>query len=92
MERDLKTEPFTAAELDALIGARDYAEFVSTKSPAFKALDLSKDALPKRREMLALMAKDVNLVRRPLLFAGDDVIIGYDQARYAALAGKRSRA
>lgn len=89
MERDFKKAPLSASELDEIIGARDYREFVATRSPTFRSSGLDKNALPPRKQMLALMAKESNLVRRPLLIVGDEVVLGTNEERYRTLAKKK---
>jgi arsenate reductase (glutaredoxin) len=37
-------------------------------------------------EKLRLLAADGKMIKRPLLVAGDQVIVGFDEARYASLA------
>jgi arsenate reductase-like glutaredoxin family protein len=41
---------------------------------------------PSREEALKLMSKTPNLIRRPLLVYGSQIIIGFDEAAYRKLA------
>ncbi len=86
-ERELNANPFSAAELDALIGARDHIAFLNTRNERYRELKL-KDHPPSRREALKLMAETPNLIRRPLLFSGDDVVFGFDEAAFTRALGK----
>ena len=86
-ERELNANPFSAAELDALIGARDHIAFLNTRNERYRELKL-KDHPPSRKEALKLMAETPNLIRRPLLFSGDDVVFGFDEAAFTRALGK----
>jgi arsenate reductase-like glutaredoxin family protein len=41
---------------------------------------------PSRAEALKLMAKEANLIRRPLLVSGSQIIVGFDEAAYRKLS------
>jgi arsenate reductase-like glutaredoxin family protein len=41
---------------------------------------------PTRSEAIHLMSKTPNLIRRPLLVRGSQIIIGFDEAAYRILA------
>jgi arsenate reductase-like glutaredoxin family protein len=41
---------------------------------------------PTRPEAIKLMSKTPNLIRRPLLVRGSQIIIGFDEAAYRILA------
>jgi arsenate reductase-like glutaredoxin family protein len=41
---------------------------------------------PSRAEAVKLMAREPNLIRRPLLLNGAQIIIGFDEAAYRKLA------
>jgi len=83
-ERDYAKEPFGIAELKALFAGRDPRDFVNAKSPAFKAMGL-KDRKLTAAEALALMAKEPNLIKRPLVVAGGEIVAGFDRVRLRAL-------
>lgn len=68
-------------DLDRLIGKRDYRLFLNAKNELYRERGM-KDNPPSRREAIRLMAGHPNLIRRPLLAAGSDVVIGFDEARY----------
>jgi len=42
--------------------------------------------LPSRADALKLMSRNPNLIRRPLLVHGSQIIIGFDEATYRNLA------
>ena len=60
--------------------------FFNTSGQKYRALAL-KDRLPQmsEEEQLTLLASDGMLVKRPLLVAGEAVLVGFREAEYAAL-------
>ena len=83
-ERDYAKQPLSAAELKALFAGSDPRDFLNSKSPAFKAMGL-KDKKLTAAAALALMAKEPNLIKRPLTVAGSEVVAGFDRERLRAL-------
>jgi arsenate reductase-like glutaredoxin family protein len=83
-ERDYAKAPLNAAELKVLFAERDPRDFLNPKSPAFKALGLKGKSLTAA-EALALMAKEPNLIKRPLVVARGDIVAGFDRERLRAL-------
>lgn len=76
--RDLNTERLTAAELDALIGDRDYKEFLNTRNELYRERKM-KEHPPSRAEALQMMAAEPNLIRRPVVIAGNKIVLGFDE-------------
>jgi Spx/MgsR family transcriptional regulator len=87
--RDLDKQPLSQRELDELIGARDYKDFLSTRNDLYRERNMAKKP-PSRAEAIKLMSKTPNLIRRPLLVQGPRIIIGFDEPAYriVALRGK----
>jgi arsenate reductase-like glutaredoxin family protein len=83
-ERDYARQPLGVAELKVLFAGRDPRDFLNPKSPAFKAMGL-RDRKLTAAESLALMAKDPNLIKRPLVVAGGEIVAGFDRERLRAL-------
>jgi arsenate reductase len=83
--RDLDQQPLSEAELDKLIGERDYKEFLSPRNELYRERNMAEKP-PSRADALKLMSKTPNLIRRPLLAHGSRVIIGFDEATYRILA------
>ncbi len=83
--RDLDKQRLTESELDQLIGTRDYKEFLNTRNELYRKREMAKRP-PSRAEALKLMAKEPNLIRRPLLIRGSQIIIGFDEPAYRKLA------
>ena len=76
--RDLVKERLTASELQKLIGKHDHQEFLNPRSETFRKKHM-KGKPPSRREAISLMAKNPDLIRRPVVVAGGRVVIGYDE-------------
>ncbi len=83
-ERDYVKAPLSAAELKVLFAGRDPRDFLNPKSPAFKAMGLKGEKLTAA-EALALMTKEPNLIKRPLIVAGGEIVAGFDRERLRAL-------
>jgi arsenate reductase-like glutaredoxin family protein len=77
-ERDYAKNPLNRVELEELFRGRDPREFINPKSPAFKALGLKGKALTPDGA-IALMVKEPNLLKRPLLIAGKTIVAGFDR-------------
>jgi arsenate reductase (glutaredoxin) len=75
--RNLDTERLSVAELDALIGTRDHREFLNTRNELYRAKNM-KQHPPSRAEALRLMAATPNLIRRPVIIAGDTILLGFN--------------
>jgi arsenate reductase len=82
--RDLGKEPLSEKELDALIGKRDYREFLNPRNELYRARKM-KQKPPSRAEAIKLMARNPNLIRRPIVVGGKRMVIGYDAERLAEL-------
>ena len=65
----------TVAELDALIGERDYKAFLNTRNELYRERNM-KESPPSRREALKLMSENPNLIKRPILVDGAEVKFG----------------
>ncbi len=82
-ERDFARDPLSIDELKALFKGRDPRDFLNPKSPAFKARGLAGKTLSPA-QALSLMAAEPNLIKRPLIVAGRELIAGFDRERIAA--------
>ena len=82
--RDLEKERLTEAELDELIGERDHREFLNTRNELYRARKM-KEHPPSRAEAIKLMAKEPNLIRRPVVLQGSQMILGLDEESYRKL-------
>jgi arsenate reductase-like glutaredoxin family protein len=76
--RDLNKERLTVAELDNLIGGRDYKQFLNPRNDLYRSRDMGRHP-PSRAEALKLMAREPNLIRRPVVIRGQTIVLGYDE-------------
>jgi arsenate reductase-like glutaredoxin family protein len=76
--RDLVKDRLSPSELENLIGRHDYEDFLNPRCKLFRKKKM-KDKPPSRREAIGLMAKNPDLIRRPVIVAGGRVVIGYDE-------------
>jgi arsenate reductase-like glutaredoxin family protein len=82
--RDLGQERLTETELDELIGDRDYKEFLNTRNELYRSRKM-KEHPPSRAEAIKLMSKEPNLIRRPIVLQGSQMILGLDEESYRKL-------
>jgi arsenate reductase-like glutaredoxin family protein len=83
-ERDLGARPLSVAELESLIGKRDYLEFLNPRNELYRARQM-KTTPPPRAEALKLMSENPNLIRRPLLIKGSKILFGFDEKAWKEL-------
>ena len=76
--RDLDKDRLSVEELDALIGERDYRDFLNPRNELYRESNM-KEHPPTRSAALKLMAQTPNLIRRPVVIAGKQIILGYDE-------------
>ena len=82
--RDLDKQRLTEAELEELIGNRDYTEFLNTRNELYRTRNM-KDHPPSRAEAIQLMVKEPNLIRRPVVIRGSQIVLGFDEEAYRKL-------
>jgi arsenate reductase (glutaredoxin) len=82
--RDLDKERLNEDELEELIGDRDYKEFLNTRNELYRARKM-KEHPPSRAEAIKLMAKEPNLIRRPVVMRGSQMLLGFDEDAYRKL-------
>ena len=76
--RDLGKDRLTVEELDVLIGKRDYRKFLNTRNELYRLRKMGQNP-PSREEALQLMAGEPNLIRRPVVVRGPEIVLGYDE-------------
>ena len=78
---DINKTPPSREFLEKHIDAGRFLDFVSTRSPVFKERPLPKS----KKEAIALMLENPNLIRRPIVIKGSKVIFGFDKEQYDTL-------
>jgi Spx/MgsR family transcriptional regulator len=74
------------AQIDALIGARDYKQFLNFRNELYRERKMKLNP-PPRAEAIRLMAKHPNLIRRPILVKGSKIALGFDERQFRELSG-----
>jgi arsenate reductase-like glutaredoxin family protein len=82
--RDLGKEPLSEGELEKLIGDRDYKHFLNTRNELYRARNM-KGNPPSRAGAIKLMAKEPNLIRRPIVIRGTQIVLGYEEDAFKKL-------
>ncbi len=87
--RDIKLQPPTLEELRLWqrISALPVRKMFNTSGQAYRLMNL-KEKLKEmgEEEMLALLASDGMLVKRPILVDEETALFGFDEEKYEALA------
>jgi len=78
---DINKTPPSREFLEKHIDAERFLDFVSTRSPVFKERPLPTS----KKEAIALMLENPNLIRRPIVIKGSKVIFGFDKEQYDRL-------
>lgn len=88
-------EPPSLAELKKLVEASGLPlrKWINVSGGSYRALleARGKEAVEKLSdaELLALLAKDGKMIKRPVLAAGEQVLVGFSEAAYEAHFGKK---
>ena len=70
--------------LDKLIGKRDYRLFLNSRNELYRERGM-KENPPPREEALRLMSEHPNLIKRPILVKGGQIVLGFDEEGMAPL-------
>ena len=76
--RDLGKDRLSAAEIEKLIGDRDYVLFLNPRNELYRAKKMKLNP-PSRSQAIRLMAKEPNLIRRPVIIHGHRILVGFDE-------------
>jgi arsenate reductase (glutaredoxin) len=82
--RNLDEQPLSESELQELIGERDYVPFLNTRNELYRSRKM-KERLPSRSEAIKLVAANPNLLRRPVVISGKNIVLGYHAEVYRNL-------
>lgn len=85
--RAIVDEPPTAAELKAWVprSAKPVRKWLNTSGQSYRALDKDVVLAAKDDEIMRWLSRDGKLVKRPVLVAGDRVLVGFDEDAYAEI-------
>jgi arsenate reductase (glutaredoxin) len=70
--------------LDRLIGKRDYRVFLNSRNELYRERGM-KENPPSRSEALELMAAHPNLIKRPILVKGGEMVLGFQEEEMSRL-------
>jgi arsenate reductase (glutaredoxin) len=87
--RPIVDEPPTPAELGAWIGksGKPVRKWLNTSGQSYRALGKAKIDAMSDADLVAALARDGKLVKRPVLVTKKVVLVGFDPEGYAALFG-----
>ena len=90
VERDLGRNPLTEGELKDLFGDRDPREFLNTRNKQYRTMKMAENP-PAPAEAIRLMARNPNLIRRPIVVHGRDAVLGFDEKALLRLVGSSQK-
>ena len=76
--RDIETQPLTEREIGQIIGHIDVRHFLNVLSKSYEKNKLDKQ-IPPRHELIAIIAADHTLLRRPIIQTARMVTVGCDR-------------
>jgi arsenate reductase-like glutaredoxin family protein len=82
--RDLGKQLLSEKELDELIGTHDYEPFLNPRNELYRERNMA-EKMPSRAEAIRLMSRNPNLIKRPVVVRGDQIVLGLDEAAYRKL-------
>jgi len=85
VERDLIREPLDEAEIRALLRGQPASTLYSFRSPYNRALGIDPRNLTDD-SLIAAMASESRLIRRPIVVIDGDVVAGPNRARLEEIA------
>jgi arsenate reductase-like glutaredoxin family protein len=77
---DLQARPLGIQEITKLMRHFDTKHFINQMSKAFKKFSLDK-ITPTRKELIAMMAEDNELIRKPIIVAGRLMTVGCNRQK-----------
>ena len=83
--RDLGKDRMSVEELDRLIGNRDHRMFLNPRNELYRTRKMGQNP-PSRTDALQLMAAEPNLIRRPVVLRGAEIVLGYDEEALKRIA------
>ncbi|MEJ7729599.1 MAG: Spx/MgsR family RNA polymerase-binding regulatory protein [Polyangiaceae bacterium] len=89
--RAIVERPPSAEELASWVptSGRPIRKWLNTSGLSYRALGKDKVDAASDGDLLGWLARDGKLVKRPVLVGENDVLVGFDEAAYGAMFGKR---
>jgi len=84
IERDLGKDPLDEDDLRELFAGRDPREFLNTRNELYRRMKMAENP-PSPSEAVRLMAKNPNLIRRPIVARGRVRVLGFDEVALTRL-------
>ena len=85
--RDLRKEPPGQGELARWADATGWERLLNKRSTSWRKLDEAERAGLDREAALRLLQAHPTLIKRPVLEAGDTVLVGFDEGGWASALG-----
>lgn len=87
--RPIVDAPPTAEELVEWVAKskRPIRKWLNTSGQSYRALGKAKLDAAKDEEVLRFLTEDGKLVKRPVVIAGKDVLVGFDEQQYEDVFG-----
>jgi arsenate reductase (glutaredoxin) len=82
--RDLDKQPLSEKELNDLIRDRDYKLFLNPRNELYRERNMAQKTT-SREEAIRLMSKNPNLIKRPVVVRGDQLVLGLNVTAYMKL-------
>ena len=86
-DRDFFKQPFSEAELRALLAGTPPADAFAWNSPRARATSVSRQDPPSDDELIRLMLETPYLIRRPVIRIGGQTLFGFNQREVESLLG-----
>jgi arsenate reductase len=83
--RPIVESPPTAEELGAWVpkSGRPVRKWLNTSGQSYRAIDKARASAAKDEEIIRWLTQDGKLVKRPVIVAGNRVLVGFDEKAYA---------
>jgi arsenate reductase (glutaredoxin) len=81
---DYKREGVATDRLAAWVDRVGWERLINRQGTTFRGLPAADKTDLDRTRALKLMVDKPSLIRRPVVVAGDDLLIGFDEAKWAA--------
>ena len=78
--RDVSKKPLGTEEIAKLIRHFNLEHFLNTSSKVYSSRRLDK-FMPSRQQVIALMAEDNDLIRKPIIVAGRLMVVGPNRSK-----------